>query len=100
MEKRGANGDQQPKVWDALRQLRGNKDLTDTDIQNILANAVAGQDYPNNAVIPESNIKCSDYKQAGFYADDSKVSRCQVFHRCDDNGIRTDFLCPNQTVLK
>ena len=98
MQKRGANGDQKPKIWDALRVLRGNKDLTIPDIQDILAKAVAGTDYPNNAVIPDSSIKCADYHQPGFYADSSDPSKCQVFHRCDDNGLRTDYLCPNMTV--
>ena len=98
LQKRAANGDQDPKIWDALKVLRGGKDLTVADQQEIYAKAVAGVDYPNNLVIPDSDIKCSDYAQPGFYADTSSPSKCQIFHRCDDNGIRRDFICPAKTV--
>ncbi|OQV13630.1 hypothetical protein BV898_12172 [Hypsibius exemplaris] len=40
------NGDQSPKVWDALAILRGKPALTAEQIQALYPRAVAGQDYP------------------------------------------------------
>jgi hypothetical protein len=90
---------QNPLVWDALKVLRGGKDLTVQEQQDLIANAVAGKDYPANAVLPNKVVDCSSYKQAGFYADPSDPSDCQVFHRCDDNGVAHSFLCPNGTLF-
>ncbi|GAU95053.1 hypothetical protein RvY_06734 [Ramazzottius varieornatus] len=92
-----ANGDQNPKVWDALDKLRGKSPLQTDEIQQIYANAQPGQDFPVLSEIPQSNIDCAQFKQPGFYADDS--SQCQVFHRCDVNGNLTSYLCPNMTVF-
>ncbi|GAU94916.1 hypothetical protein RvY_06615 [Ramazzottius varieornatus] len=94
---RRANGDQNPKVWDALDKLRGKAPLGTDQIQEIYAAAQPGQDFPILSEIPQSNIDCASFKQPGFYADDS--SRCQVFHRCDVNGNLTSYLCPNMTVF-
>lgn len=93
-----AAGAQSPLIWDALKVLRGGKDLSIPDILSILESAVAGKDYPVNAVIPEKVVNCDDYAQPGFYADVSEPSKCQVFHRCDNNKMATSYLCPNQTV--
>ena len=96
--RRGANGDQQPKVWDALAALRG-KDLTVDQIQELYLNVQAGVDFPILAAIPDGrNIDCASFKQPGFYADVSDKGRCQVFDRCDINGNLTSYLCPNMTV--
>jgi hypothetical protein len=91
--------EQQPKIWDALKVLRGGKDLTTEEIQDLLNNAVAGKDYPVNAVVPDKAVDCSSYSQPGFYADDSEPSKCQVFHRCDENGKSSSYLCPNETLF-
>ncbi|OQV17709.1 hypothetical protein BV898_08166 [Hypsibius exemplaris] len=93
------NGDQQPKVWDALAKLRGKGALTAEQIQALLPNSVAGKDYPNLAVIPSPrSIQCNPAKP-GFYADASAASKCQVFDRCDVNGLLTSYLCPNATLF-
>ncbi|GAU94917.1 hypothetical protein RvY_06616 [Ramazzottius varieornatus] len=94
---RRANGDQNPKVWDALDKLRGKAPLGTDQIQEIYAAAQPGQDFPILSEIPQSNIDCASFKQPGFYADDS--SRCQVFHRCDVNGNLTSYLCPNMSLF-
>ena len=85
-------------MWEALKVLRGNKDLTVQEQQELRANAVPGKDYPINAVIPDKAVDCKSYHQPGFYVDDSAPSNCQVFVRCDDNGNAYSFLCPNGTV--
>jgi hypothetical protein len=90
---------QNPLVWDALRILRGNKDLTTEDILSLVAAAVPGQDYPINAQIPQTSIVCSSYKQAGYYADTSAQSKCQSFVRCDENGVLTQYLCGNGSLF-
>ncbi|GAV04516.1 hypothetical protein RvY_14785 [Ramazzottius varieornatus] len=94
---RRANGDQQPKVWDALARLRGKAPLESEEIQQLVANAQAGQDYPTLSEIPAVNIDCASFKQPGFYADQN--NRFQVFHRCDVNGNLTSCLCPNMTLF-
>ncbi|OQV15645.1 hypothetical protein BV898_10232 [Hypsibius exemplaris] len=99
----GGNGEngllappQVPGVWDALDTLRGKQALTSEEINAILAIAQEGQDYPNLANIPaDSSFQCGTRK--GYYADIQ--SRCQVFHRCDINGVETNYLCPNKTVF-
>ena len=90
------NGDQQPKVWDALDKLRGKAPLGTDQIQEIYANAQPGQDFPIISEIPQSNVDCASFKQPGFYADEA--GKCQVFHRCDVNGNLTSYLCPNMSV--
>ena len=92
--KRAANGDQNPKWLDALDALRGRKPLTVVEQQDLYAHAVAGTDYPINSVIPAPSGL--DTSKPGFYADMS--SKCQAFHRVDNNGQVTSYLCPNQTV--
>lgn len=95
---RRANGDQQPKVWDALNKLRGKDPIPVDQIQELYFNVIPGQDFPVISQIPQTNIDCASFKQPGFYADDSDQGRCQVFHRCDVNGELTSYLCPNMTV--
>src|SRR5262245_28072071 len=88
---------QNPKVLDALTVLRGNKEYTVAQMFDLIANAVPGQDYPINAEIPDSTFDCSKYAP-GFYADITSPSKCQVFHRCDLNGVQTSYLCTNGSV--
>jgi hypothetical protein len=88
------NGDQNPKVWDALAKLRG-KELTVDQIQELFLNVVPGKDFPILSEIPATTIDCS--AKHGFYAD-VDAGRCQAFHRCDVDGKLTSYLCPNMTV--
>ena len=89
------DGDQNPKIWDALDKLRG-KQLSVDQIQDLYGKAVAGVDFPIlSEVAQPRSIDCGSKK--GFYAD-SGAGKCQVFDRCDVNGNLTSYLCPNQTV--
>ncbi|GAU95087.1 hypothetical protein RvY_06764 [Ramazzottius varieornatus] len=92
-----ASGDQNPKVFSALDVLRGKSPLQTDEIRQIYANAQPGQDFPILSEIPQSNIDCAQFKQAGFYADEA--GQCQVFHRCDVNGVLTSYLCPNMSLF-
>ena len=83
-------------MWDALRVLRGGRDLTTAEIFDIIANSQPGRDYPVN-VYPQSNAVCNN--NPGFYAEVSSPSNCQTFYRCDENNYRWDFLCPNGTLF-
>ncbi|OQV17704.1 hypothetical protein BV898_08161 [Hypsibius exemplaris] len=92
-----ANGDQVPKVWDALAKLRGKDALTAEQIQDLYPNAVPGKDFPNNLAIPQPRaINCGSV-QPGFHADTSAASDCQIFDRCDVNGNLTSYICPAMT---
>ncbi|OQV17705.1 hypothetical protein BV898_08162 [Hypsibius exemplaris] len=93
------NGDQVPKVWDALAKLRGKGALTAKQIQDLYPNAVAGKDYPDITVIPERGIDCASFKNPGFIADSSDVGKCQIFDRCDINGQLTSYICPKMSLF-
>jgi hypothetical protein len=71
------------------------KALTAEEIQTVLNDRA--EQWPTYASIPQTNFKCSDKKQAGFYAD--QETQCQVFHRCTLDGVQKDFLCSNRTVF-
>jgi hypothetical protein len=88
---------QNPDVFTALDALRGRNDLTIDEILNILANAVAGRDYPIYNEIPSTRFSCENVHQAGFYAD--AEAQCQVIRRCDINGVLWSYLCPNMTLF-
>jgi hypothetical protein len=91
---------QEPKWLDALDILRGGKTLLSAEEQqDLLRNAVAGKDYPINAIVPAWSVNCASYKQAGFYADVSEPSNCQAFHYCDFDGKDFGFLCANGTLF-
>ena len=92
-----AVGDQNPKWLDAQDNLRGRKPLTVKEQQHLFEAATPGKDYPLNSQIPEVPASL-DKSKAGYYADDSGVSRCQAFHRVDNNGEVTSYLCTNQSV--
>jgi len=93
-----ANGDQVPKVWDALKKLRGKDALSAEAIQDLYPNAVPDKDFPNNKVIPARTIDCASVKP-GFHADVSDPSKCQIFDRCDVNGNLTSYICPAMTLF-
>ena len=94
-------GNQDIHVEEALRILRGGRDLTTMEIQDILENAVAGVDFPLGGPHPPNlPVDCSKFNQSGFYVDTSDQSKCQVFHRCDLDGNPTTYICPNMTVSR
>ena len=78
--------------------LRGGKDLTTEQIQDIYKNAIPGKDYPINAYIPDYKVDCSKWSMPGFYAETQSPSKCQIYYRCDANGNLFSYLCPNGTV--
>ena len=46
-----------------------------------------GEDYPVLTKVPdETSFSCDGRTDGGFYGDPSPESRCQVFHRCVDQG--------------
>ncbi|OQV17725.1 hypothetical protein BV898_08182 [Hypsibius exemplaris] len=94
-----ANGDQVPKVWDALKKLRGKDALTAEQIQALYPNAVSGKDYPDITVIPDPRPITCDSSKPGFYADASDAGKCQLFDRCDVNGKLTSYICPKMSLF-
>jgi len=97
--KRGA-GDQSPKVFSALDQLRGGaqRELSVDQIQELFTSVKPGQDFPLISELPKTAVDCASFKQPGFYAD-TEGGQCQVFNRCDVNGNLTSYLCPNMTLF-
>lgn len=78
-------------VFDILKPA-----LNAAEVQDLLASR--GVQWPTLTAVPDnSNFDCSSKKQPGFYADPS--TQCQVFHRCDQNGNMTSFICVNTTVF-
>lgn len=71
--------------------------VTNEAMLHMFANAVPGKDYPALTDIPETSFNCASKKLAGYYADTE--TNCQVFRRCDMEGHRTDYKCPEQTVF-
>lgn len=94
-----ANGDQQPKVWDALAKLRGKGALTAEQIQDMYPNAVAGTDFPNNLAIAQPRAIDCGKVIPGFHADVSDPSKCQLYDRCDVNRNLTSYICPAMTLF-
>ncbi|XP_055353442.1 uncharacterized protein LOC129599274 isoform X1 [Paramacrobiotus metropolitanus] len=82
----------QQYVWDLLKPP-----LTAGEVRAIAFNAYAADTFPMYASIPQTNLRCDNKKQPGFYADTE--AQCQVFHRCDVNGNQTSYLCVNSTVF-
>ncbi|XP_042907856.1 protein PF3D7_1417600-like [Parasteatoda tepidariorum] len=58
---------------------------------------VPEESYPTLEILPVVHFACEEYAEPGYYADIS--SRCQMFHICHDNGMRSSFLCPVGTVF-
>ncbi|XP_055330296.1 mucin-17-like [Paramacrobiotus metropolitanus] len=73
--------------------------LQAAEVSKILSDAVPGVSYPALAQIPATDFSCDKMNISGFFADTSNASRCQVFHRCDINGLFTSYLCPNGTLF-
>lgn len=59
---------------------------------------VPGVDYPALHAVPSTGFSCQG-RYPGYYADDSPISRCQVFHYCYPDGLISSFLCPNTTIF-
>jgi len=47
--------------------------------------------------IPKTSFSCANKVGPGFYAD--VEAQCQVWHRCDQAGEMTSFLCVNSTIF-
>jgi len=87
----------QGDVWQELDSLRGRDKMSAGEIQDILAKSVPGKDYPTYSSVPTTSFRCENVHQAGFYADPE--TRCQVIRRCDINGIKWNYICPNATLF-
>ncbi|XP_055345934.1 mucin-5AC-like isoform X2 [Paramacrobiotus metropolitanus] len=60
--------------------------------------AVPGVSYPiYTQVNLDTPFYCNDVNGPGFYAD--TYMRCQQYHRCDDQGRRSTYLCPEGTLF-
>ena len=61
------------------------------------------KDYPVRTQVPEIPFSCEGLVDGGLYGDPGPESRCQVFHRCDNDGnsglMKSSFLCPNKTMF-
>ena len=59
---------------------------------------IPGEDFPLHTVIPDTPFSCEGRMDGGFYGDPGPESRCQVFHRCVNDGkanlVKHSFLCP------
>lgn len=76
-------------VFDLLKPA-----LTSAEVLTLLSSKAS---YPMLSSIPQTNFQCSSKAQPGFYAD--MEAQCQVFHRCDQAGNQTDYICVNSTVF-
>lgn len=54
-------------------------------------------DYPAYQSMPATSFKCSDVQYPGYYGD--MEAQCQVFHVCQADGRKNDFLCPIGTIF-
>ncbi|OQV25672.1 hypothetical protein BV898_00604 [Hypsibius exemplaris] len=77
-------------VWDLQKAP-----LTVPEMAVLLSQRDAG--YPKHNDIPQTSFSCAAKVGPGFYADPE--AQCQVFHRCDQNGDRTSYLCVNSTIF-
>ncbi|XP_055344943.1 uncharacterized protein LOC129592840 [Paramacrobiotus metropolitanus] len=87
----------QGNVWDELNKLRGRDTLSAGEVQEILARAIPGTDYPTYSYVPSTKFSCESVNQPGYYADTE--AQCQVIRRCDANGLKWNYLCPNSTLF-
>ncbi|OQV24856.1 Acidic mammalian chitinase [Hypsibius exemplaris] len=79
-------------LWDLLKPA-----LSSTQIQ-VLVRAQSDKDYPTfYDPHMETSFTCASVGAPGFYAD--LETRCQVYHRCESNGKRWDYICLNQTIF-
>ncbi|XP_058804174.1 GATA zinc finger domain-containing protein 14-like [Phymastichus coffea] len=58
---------------------------------------VPGRDYPNLTSIPATSFSCAGKTAGGYYAD--VETRCQVFHVCSTQGLKSSFLCPSGSIF-
>ncbi|GAU96809.1 hypothetical protein RvY_08196 [Ramazzottius varieornatus] len=88
---------QNPGVWDALDQLRGHPSLPTPDISDLFYSVQPGVDFPVYSEIPKTSFDCKKLYKSGYFADPE--AQCQVFHRCDQDYVQSDYLCPNMTLF-
>lgn len=70
--------------------------LSNAEVAILLASRATDQ-YPTYDTIPQTGFNCASKAQPGFYAD--VETKCQVFHRCEQSGNQTAYLCANTTVF-
>src|SRR5690348_14132903 len=70
--------------------------LSQAEVAVLLASKDAS--YPKHDAnnLPKTAFACASKAQPGFYADPE--TQCQVFHRCDQSLLQTDYICVSQTV--
>jgi len=80
-------------VWDLLKVP-----LTPPEVA-ALQNLRGAAAYPTYSYdnLPRTSFSCASKAQPGFYADVD--AQCQVWHRCDQSGNQTDFICVNSTLF-
>ncbi|GAU87645.1 hypothetical protein RvY_00460 [Ramazzottius varieornatus] len=66
-------------------------------INALLEQAIPGVTYPALTEVPLTSFTCDKHKAEGYYADTE--TGCQAYHRCDEKGQMTDYLCPNRTIF-
>lgn len=79
-------------------QLDGSNEKSEEDCR--LEDAIPGTpltDYPTYQSMPVTSFKCSDVEYPGYYGDIE--AQCQVFHVCQTDGRKNDFLCPIGTIF-
>ena len=67
------------------RSHRGARALTPL-LDNPAIPGTAGEDYPVYNEIPETSFSCDGRMDGDIYGDPGPESRCQVFHKCVDEG--------------
>jgi hypothetical protein len=77
-------------VFDLLKPA-----LSAAEVNTLIGSRDAG--YPKYNSIPDTKFSCGSKAQPGFYAD--VEAQCQVFHRCDQAGNLTSYLCVNTTIF-
>lgn len=79
-------------------QIDGSGEKNEEDCR--LEDAIPGTpltDYPTYQSMPVTAFKCSDVEYPGYYGD--VEAQCQVFHVCQTDGRKNDFLCPIGTIF-
>lgn len=86
----GSSKTQGKFVWDLLKPA-----LSSEEIATLMS--LKDSSYPTYSKVPQTSFSCASKAQPGFYADVD--TQCQAFHRCDQGGNQTDYLCVNTTVF-
>ncbi|OQV21624.1 hypothetical protein BV898_04524 [Hypsibius exemplaris] len=73
--------------------------LNAEDTATVLRIAKAGRDYPVLESPPKTNFTCAAawIVPGTLYAD--RETACQVFHKCDEAGVLSTYICPIKTIF-